>query len=141
MGFAVSRGAGIPNVNVLSNVNAVPAGQWAHIALAYDESADHYAYYVNGTPESSGDAGIASLIEDTSYDLWFGSLKDDPEPRSFGGLIDEVQVWSECRTQEQVGQDMQAPVPAPGAAILGMIGIGMVGAYARKHRLSDTTEA
>jgi len=30
--------------------------------------------------------------------------------------------------------------PVPGAALLGMIGIGMVGAYARKHRLSDTTE-
>jgi len=31
-------------------------------------------------------------------------------------------------------------VPVPGAAILGMIGIGMVGAYTRKRRLPDATE-
>jgi len=33
------------------------------------------------------------------------------------------------------------PVPVPGAAILGMIGIGMVGAYTRKRRLTHVTEA
>jgi len=31
-------------------------------------------------------------------------------------------------------------IPAPGAAILGMIGIGMVGAYTRKRRLTHVTE-
>ena len=33
------------------------------------------------------------------------------------------------------------PVPVPGAAILGMIGIGMVGAYTRKRRIAHVTEA
>ena len=31
-------------------------------------------------------------------------------------------------------------VPVPGAAILGMIGIGMVGAYTRKRRLAHVTQ-
>jgi len=31
-------------------------------------------------------------------------------------------------------------VPVPGAAILGMIGIGMVGAYTRKRRVADATQ-
>jgi hypothetical protein len=34
-----------------------------------------------------------------------------------------------------------AAVPVPGAAILGMIGIGMVGAYSRKRRQAHVTEA
>lgn len=37
--------------------------------------------------------------------------------------------------------DNLAPVPVPGAAVLGMIGIGMVGAYTRKRRQADVTEA
>ena len=32
------------------------------------------------------------------------------------------------------------PVPVPGAAVLGMLGIGMVGAYTRKRRLAHVTE-
>lgn len=34
-----------------------------------------------------------------------------------------------------------APVPVPGAAILGMIGIGMAGAYTRKRRQADVAAA
>ena len=113
------------DISVFSLANVIPDNQWAHLALAYDVSQDHYDYYVNAQPAGSGTAGIAGQIKDTSRPLWIGGMEANPE--TFSGLIDEVQIWNEYRTQIQIAEDMVAVVPGPGAFVLAAVGLGFSG--------------
>jgi len=134
LSFYVARGLGIPNINVPSEIGAVPASQWVHIAFSYFEPSDHYDFYVDGDPAGSGTAGIAGLIGDTPFDLWFGSVNADWERSSFDGKMDEVQIWNECRSQDDVRLDMG--IPEPVSLVSGLIALGMVGTYMRKRGLA-----
>jgi hypothetical protein len=53
--------------------------------------------------------------------------------------MDDVRIYDRALSGAEI-QGLAAPVPVPGAMVLGMIGIGMVGAYTRRRRLANVTE-
>ncbi|MHC4527249.1 MAG: SUMF1/EgtB/PvdO family nonheme iron enzyme, partial [Planctomycetota bacterium] len=104
--------SGGPRVAV-SDPGVLPTGEWVHVAFTYDESSDRYEYYVNGLSAGGGTFGIAGLIQNTIRPLYFGAQEGDSAHNVFSGNMDEIQIWNECRTQEQVQEDMVASIPEP----------------------------
>jgi len=92
-------------VEITSDPNVVPY-DWTHVAFTYDESRDHYDFYVDGVSAGSGTANLAGKIQNTPRPLWIGGQENDPLHRSFNGWIDEVQIWNQNRTQTQIQYDM-----------------------------------
>ncbi len=56
------------------------------------------------------------------------------------GLSGNVGLFAVSQSPVYFSNLEYAVVPVPGATVLGMIGISMVGAYTRKRRLSHVTE-
>lgn len=59
---------------------------------------------------------------------------------SYGSLLEDYTTGLPASASGNITLSI-TPVPVPGAAILGMIGISMVGAYTRKRRQAHVTEA
>ena len=108
----------------------IPLEVWTHIAGVFDHSASTLELFVDG---GSRDIQTAA-----------GALHQNPEALYFGcdywnalttweGGIDGVRIYNRALTEAEV----QAVVPAPGAGILGLIGVGMVGAWVRKRGSTD----
>jgi len=96
-------------------------------------------------PAGGGAPGEREIYKhDTNGDIieiWHYPPADDPNLGSYGGYATGIafangQMWYCDYDKDQIIQ----AIPAPGAAVLGMIGIGMVGAYTRKRRLPDASQ-
>ncbi|WP_328874290.1 LamG domain-containing protein [Streptomyces sp. NBC_00287] len=79
---------------------AHPKGVWTHVAAVHDAQAKKIRLYVNGQMEASVDAGT-SWSADGSMQIgrlmWADSYVDH-----FKGVIDEVTVWQNALTDEQI---------------------------------------
>src|SRR3990172_3867133 len=91
-----------PTAALLLSFPAPPLypNEWTHIAATCDEDADTFRLFVNGFPEAS-----SSSITDNPSALgalnWFvGSA--GPGLNHFDGSIDEVQLFTEVRTDEEI---------------------------------------
>lgn len=102
--FSFGR-AGDFQVTVDSNQNVLP-GQWHHVAGVFDGT-NHYLY-INGALVNSSPGTLT--IADSSEPLLIGN-EATGLPRYFGGLIDEVRVWSLARTQDQIRIGMFQELP------------------------------
>lgn len=87
-------------------VNFAPVtGVWYHLAFAYDASAGSVEIYVNGrllgTP-----TGLDTSISDQPSAFVIGAFRVDTTPANFyDGLIKDVRVFSDLRTQSEIVAD------------------------------------
>lgn len=84
-------------VNLLTPAGKLPMQQWAHIAETYDGKTARI--YVNGNEVLNG-AGAGDMRDNNNIKYWIGSMY--ATDRWFGGLIDEVRIWSKALTQEEI---------------------------------------
>lgn len=76
---------------------------WYHLAVAFDASAASVEFFLNG--ESIGiSSSFASGIADSSAAFTIGALADPAG--YFDGLIDEVRVWNDVRSQTEIEDNM-----------------------------------
>ncbi len=110
-----------PTGSPISATGKAVAGQWAHLAATYDGAT--LKLYVDGVLQSSV---AAPLPYDSAEDLYIGG---DPGGVSgyswYTGLVDDVYIFSQALTDEEIKEVMQGPVraelasrpsPAQGAA-------------------------
>ncbi len=90
--------SGGTNANISSSTNAVPVGQWAHVAFVLNNGTGYL--YVNGTQVGTGSlttvntpSGGVNLI--IGQRVTGGNIP-------FEGKIDEVRVWDVVRTPTQL---------------------------------------
>jgi hypothetical protein len=126
---------------------AGPSAVWPNWA---DITTDHW-YFVAGVYDGTwlttywGDAANTPIalsrvpgsgnIAPSTNPLYIGSDPSNPS-RFFDGLIDEVRVYDRALTGGEITDVYRVPaaVPEPASVVCGIIGLGMIGAYIKKHR-------
>lgn len=82
-----------------SDENAINLNEWQHVAVAYSDTSDTVAFYVNGVPVGGGnyqtnpnDSAGARFIIGNRSDLDYG----------FDGMISDVRVYSRALTAQEI---------------------------------------
>jgi len=83
--------------------NAAVVGEWQHIAVTWDASADSAILYINGRSQGEGVKGgvQVSAIQVTDTPFTLGS-DINSGPNAFDGQLDDVRVWNVIRTPAQI---------------------------------------
>ena len=87
--------------------------QWSHIAETYDGKTARI--YVNGTEVLNG-AGSGDMRDNKDVKWWIGCLYGT-QGRWFGGLIDDVRIWSKVLTPDEVKKAMDGTILAGVTAV------------------------
>jgi hypothetical protein len=96
---------------------------WFHVAVSLDLSTETCHFYVNGVEEdgtiSYGDSVGASLAgNDVSFKV--GAYADDGSAdKFFDGLIDEVRVWNDIRSQAEISANYETELIGNEANLIG----------------------
>jgi hypothetical protein len=104
-----------PNGNVANILetapNLVTTQVWTHVAGSWDGST--LRIYINGELSASKawtNASVDGSVRTTKIGRWY----NDTEDHYFEGIIDEVRIWSEARTSQQIRDNMYRELPSPG---------------------------
>ncbi len=87
-------------------------GGWHHAASTYDDVTQRAEIYLNSELVISGT--IAAAIDQTANTLYIGYKEDGNS--WYHGIIDEVRIWDNVRTQQEIVDNMN-PFP-PGIALM-----------------------
>ena len=79
-------------------------GTWYHVAWVIDVSESQLTAYVNGSSIGT-DTGSKTSIIDKAANLEIGSFQAGTE--SFDGLIDDVRLWDDIRTEGEISANYQ----------------------------------
>ncbi|MEL7532986.1 MAG: LamG-like jellyroll fold domain-containing protein [Bacteroidota bacterium] len=96
--------SGGTNANISSSVNAVPSGQWAHVAFVMNNSTGFL--YVNGIQVGTGSLTTVNTPGGNANMTIGQRVAGGNIP--FKGAIDEVRVWSVARSQTEIQSNMNA---------------------------------
>ncbi|MFY0600829.1 MAG: T9SS type A sorting domain-containing protein [Cyclobacteriaceae bacterium] len=88
-------------------------GEWYHIAFTYSgsSSASGIKTYLNGVLQTQvpGSSGSYTAMENTSSAVEIGTINSGGST-NFDGLIDEVRIWNEERTQSEIQNNIYQSV-------------------------------
>lgn len=91
-------------------------GGWHHLAATYSNTEDLGELYVDGVLEQAVTFAGDIQIRSTSDDLTIGA--GNPS-RFFNGRIDDVRIWNEARTQQQIREFMCAKLTGSETGLVG----------------------
>ncbi|NQV19017.1 MAG: T9SS type A sorting domain-containing protein [Armatimonadetes bacterium] len=78
------------------------AGSWHHVAVVRDVSADKVILYLNGVLVDEA----TDNTDNINYSGNFAIGGRPGEPEWFDGLIDEVRIWNDARTEAEIRANM-----------------------------------
>ena len=126
-------GPGIDSPNGAAAVN----GEWKHVALVWDGSGNgSHTLYVNGV-ESATELNEGNLLTGTiagpdSGPWYIGFDNCCGGGRDYDGRLDEISVWDNALTAEEVNAVYQSGlVPEPGVSLLSILGVSF---FLRRRR-------
>jgi len=104
-GFGISVFNGIPFLAIapaqtVQATGPIPLRQWAHLAGTYDGSTARL--FVNGQEVASSAANWAAFSEDEPYAIGARLLSNGSTTWNFQGRIDDVYVFAEALTAEEI---------------------------------------
>lgn len=87
---------------------AIPLGQWTHVAAVFDNNQDVVSIYINGM--LSGSKDLTGDLPDTGAAVWIGGpgnfYYSQYGRETFHGHIDDVRIWSIARRENHIRNDM-----------------------------------
>ena len=95
---------GDANNGSTSSTNAISTNTWTHIAFTHDNSTNTTKFYINGSLDATG-TGLSKNLAGNNSNVfigWDGQQGD----KFFTGKIDEVRIWDDVRTQNEIQNNM-----------------------------------
>ncbi|MHC4537158.1 MAG: M56 family metallopeptidase [Planctomycetota bacterium] len=89
-----------PPFDPLVSESVITDGQWHHVGLVYDYNELKRCLYVDGA-EAAKDATVVGGVN-SNGDLYFGTNKTLDASSFFSGLIDDVRIYDEVLSAEEV---------------------------------------
>lgn len=118
--FFNSSGGGTGTTTQKSVSWTPSTGVWYHVAVSYDASAGAVKFYVNGAQQGTTQTGAATSIHDNASRLAIGAYNTDGTPSAFfDGLIDDVRLWNDLRTDQEIADNYQAELVGNEANLVG----------------------
>ncbi len=79
-------------------------GVWRHVAVTVDVSASTFTFYIDGVAKNTTyTAQLGTSIVNSTAPFMVGARTNTVNPEGFfDGLIDEVRLWSDIRTIEEI---------------------------------------
>jgi hypothetical protein len=99
------------NIQSVSNINT---GKWIHVAVTRVKTTGQLNLYINGVLEATGTGSTASLT--SPGQLRVGSILTGNN--FFNGGIDELKIWNNARTSQEINSDMQRHVNSADAHLV-----------------------
>lgn len=89
-----------------TNSVVLTIGMWSHVAVTIDVSATTAVFYVNGSVVASTKiGGTATSIGSTTVNFNIGK-RNGTSTLYFDGIIDDVRVWDDIRTAQEIQDNM-----------------------------------
>ncbi len=112
----------------ITGTDTVAAETWTHIAITYDRANDEAKTYINGFLDSTtAIPGVGDGELNFSHGTIGGGFLYYPHNETFLGMLDDVRIYDEVLTQEQI----RTIVPEPATLMLFGLG-GMIGIRRKK---------
>jgi hypothetical protein len=104
--YAAGTGSGSSGRRTKTSNNAIPLNQWVHIAavVVSDGSSPVIRLYVNGNEVAGTASGTGGNLAHNSYVAVIG--KKTRYSGYFNGKIDDVRIWNDVRTIDEIKQNM-----------------------------------
>jgi hypothetical protein len=88
------------STTVGTGAGVVKANQWQHVVVTYDGTAQTVEIYLNGELKIAGNANVPSVPTGTV--LQFGSRPGIAAAEFYKGLLDDIQMYDEVLTADQI---------------------------------------
>ena len=102
--FSVSATGGDFSVFPASTTSVVADGSWHHVAVTYNAAAGTCAFYLDGAADGTG-ASLPTSIHDNVSNFHVGRTGAAADFQYFDGLIDEVRIWNDIRTAQEISDN------------------------------------
>jgi alpha-tubulin suppressor-like RCC1 family protein len=81
--------------------STLSTGEWVHVAYIYQSNTESLTIYVNGIPQTStiGEDQAISPFTLSAVPVYIGK---DQGSSYFDGSIDEIRIWNDVRTEEEI---------------------------------------
>ena len=113
--FQIDKTSGVVTLNLIYSDNGasgdaktssaitVTTGVWYHFAVTLDVSVHTAIFYQNGTAVGTASGGTRTSIYDANAPLMIGAVGTVASPSLYlDGVVDEVRVWNDIRTQQEI---------------------------------------
>jgi len=98
--FVISDDA--TSIENYTNSITLDLNKWLHVAVTWEASISTANFYLNGVNIGSDTGSMTAIDDNTSVFCVGGLYQSGPAIQFFDGAIDEVRVWSEVRTAEEI---------------------------------------
>lgn len=92
-------------INLLTPAGKLPLKEWVHVTETYDGKVAKI--YVNGSEVLSGNCS-GNMRDNKDVKFWIGSMY--ATDRWFGGMIDEVRIWSRALSVDEIKKSMEGVI-------------------------------
>jgi len=93
------------NIPTAISTTALTTGVWYHTAVTYNASAGTCAFYLDGSSDGTG-SSLNTSINDNASRFAIGANNTASTPiQFFDGLVDEVRVWNDIRTAQEISDN------------------------------------